>query len=75
MNDGQFNSSQVLTCIRLVDVNDPPELFTGANSTVDTMVLYREGQSLPLLLAPELEIRGGHENVDYRGLIITILCL
>ena len=47
-----------MTCIRLVDSNDLPQLFSGANSTVDTIVVYQEGQPEPLILAPELEIRG-----------------
>ena len=50
-----------------MDVNDPPELFTGANSTVDTMVMYTEGQPLPLPLAPELEIRGGYAYPEMEG--------
>lgn len=58
VNDGTFNSTQVLTCIRLVDRNDLPQLFAGANETVDTMVMYTEGQLVPLILAPQLEIRG-----------------
>ena len=58
VNDGMFNSSRAMTCVRLVNENDRPELFTGANDTVDTMVMYEEGQQEPLLLAPQLEIRG-----------------
>lgn len=58
VNDGTFNSTRTLTCIRLVDSNDPPQLFSGANGTVDTMVMYREAQQAPLNLAPQLEITG-----------------
>ena len=58
VNDGSFNSTPTQACIRLVDANDLPELFTGSNSTVDTMVMYTEGQLQPLVLAPQLEIRG-----------------
>lgn len=58
VNDGAFNSTPAMTCIRLVDSNDLPELFTGPNGTVDTMVMYREGQTEPLLVASQLEIRG-----------------
>lgn len=63
VNDGIFNSSVVPACIQLVDSNDIPQLFTGANDTVDTMVMYREGQQEPLYLAPELEIRGNIINI------------
>ena len=58
VNDGVFNSSRVFACIRLIDSNDAPMLFAGANGTVDTMVMYREGQQDSLPLAPELQIRG-----------------
>ncbi len=58
VNDGMFNSTPAITCVRLVDSNDLPMVYTGDNSTVDTMVMYTEGQEDPLYIAPQLEIRG-----------------
>ena len=58
VNDGAFNSTPTFACIRLVDSNDLPQLFTGPNDTVETMVMYMEGQAEPLLIAPQLDIRG-----------------
>lgn len=66
VNDGAFNSTPTFACIRLVDFNDLPELFTGPNSTVDTMVMYREGQTEPLLIAPQLDIRGTCRREAYK---------
>ena len=51
ISDGAFNSS-TLACIQLVGVNDPPQLTLGPNGTVDTMVMYTEGQTQLLTLAP-----------------------
>ena len=61
INDGAFNSS-ARTCIQLVDVNDPPQVTLGPNGTVDTMVMYTEGQLQPLRLAPDLSITGRGEK-------------
>ena len=58
VNDGIFNSTRVLACIRLIESNDLPALFTSLNDTVDSMVMYTEGQDDPLYLAPHLVIRG-----------------
>ncbi len=58
VNDGTFNSSAAIACIRLVDANDSPALFLGGEGVVDVMVMYSEGQSDPLPLAPQLTITG-----------------
>ena len=58
VNDGAFNSTPVPACIQLVDSNDQPVLTLGRNGSVDTMVMYMEGQSEVVLLAPELQITG-----------------
>ena len=58
VNDGIFNSTPATACIQLEDVNDAPLLTLGANSSVDTMLMYTEGQPDPLILAPLLEISG-----------------
>ena len=60
VNDGMFNSTPTQTCVRLVDSPDTPQLFTGSNDTVDSMVMFTEGQMQPLPVAPQLEIRGTH---------------
>ncbi len=62
VNDGLLNSSMVYACVRLIDVNDPPTVFTGANGTVDTMVMYMEGQVDPLPLAPQIQVNGKTQN-------------
>ena len=59
VNDGAFNSTPVSACVRLTNVNDVPALTLGSNGTVDVVVMYTEGQTEPLFLAPDLEIEGG----------------
>ena len=58
VNDGVFNSSQATTCVQLTNVNDSPTLTLGPNGTVDVMLMYTEGRTEPLFLAPDLEIEG-----------------
>lgn len=58
VNDGVFNSTSAIACVRLVDSNDPPFLTLGTNGTVDVMLMYLEGQVELLYLAPALEITG-----------------
>ena len=72
LNDGAFNSTPAIACIRLVDSNDPPFLTLGSNGTVDVMVMYSEGQDEVLYLAPELEITG---TVNAEDLYYRLLCV
>ena len=58
VNDGAFNSTPVTACVQLLNINDAPSLTLGPNGTVDVVVMYTEGQTDPLFLAPELEIEG-----------------
>ena len=58
VNDGVFVSEPALACVELVQVNDAPVVTLGANGSVDTEVMYREGQTDGLMVAPQLTIRG-----------------
>ena len=58
VNNGAFNSTPATACVQLTNVNDRPTLTLGPNGTVDVVVMYTEGQSEPLFLAPDLEIQG-----------------
>ena len=58
VNDGAFNSTSVFACVQLANVNDAPTLTLGPNGTVDVLVMFTEGQTEPLFLAPDLEIEG-----------------
>ena len=62
VSDGELTSSQALACVELVEINDPPELRLGLDGSVDVMLMYTEGQTQLLLLAPDLEITGGLLN-------------
>ena len=58
VNDGHFNSTPATAHINIVAVNDPPLMTLGQNGSIDTTVVYNEGQTEPLLLAPLLVIHG-----------------
>ena len=58
VNDGQFTSDPILACVQLLEVNDAPVVTLGPNGTVDTILMYREGRSTGLVVAPQLEITG-----------------
>ena len=58
VNDGHFTSDPTLACVQLSEVNDAPVLTLGAGGEVDTLVMYSEGQSEGLVVAPLLEITG-----------------
>ena len=58
VNDGAFNSTSVTACVTLLNINDAPSLTLGSSGAVDVVVMYTEGQTDPLFLAPELEIEG-----------------
>ena len=58
VNDGVFTSAPALACVQLFKVNDAPVLTLGPAGSVDTIVMYREGQAEGLVLAPQLDITG-----------------
>ena len=58
VNDGVFTSEPVLACVELFGVNDAPMVTLGADGSVDTIVMYSEGQTEGLLLASQLTITG-----------------
>ena len=57
VNDGTFNSSIVSAHIYISPVNDLPQVYL-AHSSVDVYLMYTEGQSGPLSLAPNATITG-----------------
>ena len=58
INDGVFNSTPAVAYVGIRQVNDPPRVTLDANGTLDKMVVFSEGQTEPLILAPELAIQG-----------------
>ena len=58
INDGVFNSTPAGAYVGIRQVNDPPRVSLDANGTLDKMVVYSEGQTDPLILAPGLTIQG-----------------
>ena len=58
VNDGSFTSEPVLACVQLFQVNDAPVLTLGSGGSVDNIVMYSEGQSKGVVLAPQLNITG-----------------
>ena len=58
VNDGHFNSTPATAHINIIAINDPPLMTLGQNGSIDTIVVYNEGQTDPLLLAPLLVIHG-----------------
>ena len=63
VNDGYFNSTPATAHISIIAVNDPPSMTLGQNGSIDTVVVYNEGQLEPLLLAPLLVIYGKQELI------------
>lgn len=63
VNDGYFNSTPATAHISIIAVNDPPLMTLGQNGSIDTVVVYNEGQLEPLMLAPLLVIYGKQELI------------
>ena len=58
VNDGVFTSQPALACVQLFNINDAPVVTLGQDGSVDTLVMYREGQAGGLMISPQLTITG-----------------
>lgn len=58
VNDGLFNSNMPSAYITINRTNDAPVITLGPNGTVDITLMYLENQSVPLLLAQNVQISG-----------------
>ena len=58
VNDGVFTSEPAVACVQLLQVNDAPVITLGADGSVDSVVMYREGQPEGLAVSPHLTITG-----------------
>ena len=58
VNDGVFTSGAALSCVQLIQINDAPVVALGEGGSVDTVAMYREGQTDSLLIVPQLTISG-----------------
>lgn len=71
INDGMFTSEPALACVQLSPVNDPPVVTLGPDGSVDTTVMYTEGQTDTLEIAPQLSITG--KNISSLTLYINFI--
>lgn len=75
VNDGLFNSNMPSAYVTISRRNDAPIITLGPNATVDTILMYLEKQSVPLLLAQNVQISGKFNHVCTYVYIIVCACV